>query len=45
LLQGTICLRLMPPARREHDSPMRRGENVARRPRGVAGWLAGQNRI
>ena len=42
-LQRVIGLRRVPSARREHDRPMRRGEDVARRAGGLAGWIGGQD--
>ena len=41
-LQRAIRLRRVPSARREHDRPMRRGEDVARRGRGWRGMFGGQ---
>ena len=45
LLQRAIRLRRVPPARREHDRPMRRGEDVAGRGRGRRGVFGGQSEI
>ena len=44
-LQRGVRLRRVPPARREHDRPVRRGEDVARRGRGRRGMFGCQSKV